>query len=308
MRSIVLFLLCLFIAGMAIAQTSYREYGDIVMGKTLESMQKVGVKPVLFPHWFHIVRFKCKVCHEDVFVLERGGNDINMNNIMKGQYCGRCHDGIIAWETLYCERCHNWEGPASPYARPVIENEGRIGKEDSKVSPIIDPTNPASIIYLDSRGDLAGTGDPEKSGPASEAARAGASPRAPALAAAGLPKDKYGLVDWTKAAMNKVIIPKHSLNPAEEEILPLDLNVLIESKGDFTNDVIFPHTVHTWWFKCETCHPKLFLPQKGANKMTMVDIVNGEFCGRCHGRVAFPLSDCTRCHTQPKPERAGTGK
>jgi c(7)-type cytochrome triheme protein len=34
--------------------------------------------------------------------------------------------------------------------------------------------------------------------------------------------------------------------------------------------------------------------------MTMVGIAEGKWCGRCHGKVAFPLTDCQRCHVKPK--------
>lgn len=90
---------------------SYAEYGDVVLNSKQESMQKAGVKPVLFPHWFHRIRFKCKVCHEDIFIMEKGANDINMNKIMSGEFCGKCHNGTIAWEPLNCERCHSYESP-----------------------------------------------------------------------------------------------------------------------------------------------------------------------------------------------------
>lgn len=98
------------------AGVGYAEYADIVLGRKIESMQKAGVKPVMFPHWFHRIRFKCKVCHEDIFILQRGANDIDMAKIMNGEFCGKCHNGIIAWEPLYCERCHSWDGPVPPYA------------------------------------------------------------------------------------------------------------------------------------------------------------------------------------------------
>ena len=32
----------------------------------------------------------------------------------------------------------------------------------------------------------------------------------------------------------------------------------------------------------------------------MVEIGQGQWCGKCHGRVSFPLTDCVRCHSQPK--------
>jgi hypothetical protein len=34
--------------------------------------------------------------------------------------------------------------------------------------------------------------------------------------------------------------------------------------------------------------------------MHMTKIAAGEYCGRCHDRVAFPLTDCLRCHVKPK--------
>ena len=30
-------------------------------------------------------------------------------------------------------------------------------------------------------------------------------------------------------------------------------------------------------------------------------IVTPNYCGRCHGKVSFSLSDCNRCHSRPKP-------
>lgn len=108
-----LLLTCIGIAvGLFYAQTGHAEYGDIVLNSKSESMQKAGVNPVVFPHWFHRIRFKCKVCHEDIFIIKKGANDINMEKIMNGNFCGKCHNGLIAWEPLYCDRCHSYTGPA----------------------------------------------------------------------------------------------------------------------------------------------------------------------------------------------------
>ena len=109
MKSKIFLGMLLFVAVIAVAGIGYAEYGDIVLGKKLESMEKAGVKPVMFPHWFHRIRFKCKVCHEDIFVLQRGANDINMMAIMNGEFCGKCHDGTKAFATKdakSCNRCH----------------------------------------------------------------------------------------------------------------------------------------------------------------------------------------------------------
>ncbi len=82
------------------------EYGDIVMDTTRASMEKAKVKAVVFPHWFHRIRYKCKVCHEEIFVMKKGANSVSMRRIMNGETCGVCHNGQIAWESMFCERCH----------------------------------------------------------------------------------------------------------------------------------------------------------------------------------------------------------
>lgn len=179
--------------------------------------------------------------------------------------------------------------------------------QQQKASPYIDPKDPKSILYTDTQGNLAGTGDPTKSGPASEAVKIGAGWHPQALAANVLPKDKYGLVDWAKAVKNNVISPRGALDQSEE-MPPLDMNVLIETKSDFINNVNYPHYIHTWWLKCEVCHPAIFMPAKGQNNMNMSGIAQGQWCGRCHGKVAFPLTDCVRCHNEPKKAAAAPTK
>jgi len=65
-------------------------------------------------------------------------------------------------------------------------------------------------------------------------------------------------------------------------------------------DVEFSHTTHAEMlgFSCDTCHPGLFEPKKGANSASMEDMENGESCGACHdGNMAFSVAeDCMACH------------
>jgi c(7)-type cytochrome triheme protein len=63
--------------------------------------------------------------------------------------------------------------------------------------------------------------------------------------------------------------------------------------------VKFPHRQHTLWLDCSNCHPYPFIDKAGANKLSMQAILNGEQCGLCHGAVAFPLTECNRCHSVP---------
>lgn len=81
------------------------EYGDVVINNYSDAS---GMRPVIFPHWFHRIRFRCKVCHGDLgFQFKAGGNDINMLKIIDGEYCGACHNGEIAWSVENCNLCHS---------------------------------------------------------------------------------------------------------------------------------------------------------------------------------------------------------
>lgn len=180
----------------------------------------------------------------------------------------------------------------------VVAYSGVAVAADKTVSTRLDPSDPNSVIYLDTAGKLAGTGDPTR--PVSAAYKAGMAWHPQALSAEGLAKDRYGLVDWAALVRDAIINPRHSLDPEEEEMPPLEMDVIIMAKGDFVNDVKFPHQMHTYWLSCEACHPDIFIPAAGTNEMSMVGISRGEWCGRCHGKVAFPLTDCNRCHTEKK--------
>ncbi len=85
------------------------EYGDIILNSKAKTMRDAGVNDVLFPHWFHRIFFKCKVCHESIFTMKTGANDIEMSRIINGEQCGVCHNENIAWGPLNCESCHSHE-------------------------------------------------------------------------------------------------------------------------------------------------------------------------------------------------------
>jgi len=170
--------------------------------------------------------------------------------------------------------------------------------DKSAEAPKLDPNDTSSVIYLDTAGKHAGVGDPNH--PPSTFVQIGRGWHPQALSAAGLPKDRYGLIDWAKMVRENLVKPRGTLDPADEEMPPLQLDILIEAKSDYVNDVIYPHEMHTWWLKCEICHPGIFIPAQGQNNMTMAGIVQGQWCGRCHGKIAFPLADCKRCHVSPK--------
>ena len=117
-----------------------------------------------------------------------------------------------------------------------------------------------------------------------------------------LPKDDYGFVDWARAIEDGVIAPRDSLKGSSGAVAEQEYegDVIIKTKMDFMPDVLFPHRPHNVWLKCSTCHPKIFKMKAGANPITMAGIWKGEFCGRCHDRVAFPTRNCLKCHSVKK--------
>lgn len=95
----------LLVLATLLAAPAAAEYGDVVINNYAS---KAGMRPVVFPHWFHRIRFRCKVCHADLgFKFQAGGNDINMLRIINGEFCGACHDGELAWSVENCDLCHS---------------------------------------------------------------------------------------------------------------------------------------------------------------------------------------------------------
>ena len=120
----------------------------------------------------------------------------------------------------------------------------------------------------------------------------------PGVALSVLPSDTAGnMVDWIRALQNGDIQPRSSIQgKTDEEVL--DLDVLMTGRGAGSVPfILFSHKPHTEWLACSNCHEHLFKSEAGATELTMLQILNGEFCGTCHGAVAFPLTECNRCHS-----------
>ena len=119
------------------------------------------------------------------------------------------------------------------------------------------------------------------------------------LALSPLPRNDHGHVDWVTAIREGIITPKESLEPNTPPVAPIHLDIVFRINKALTfPDVLFPHEPHTMWLGCKNCHPSPFLMHQGANPISMDQIVKGEFCGRCHGVVAFPIQECFRCHSR----------
>lgn len=115
-----------------------------------------------------------------------------------------------------------------------------------------------------------------------------------------LPRSKSGdYVDWVAALRSGTIQPRATVRSAGSMEL-LDLNIEFADTKNMPA-VTFPHLIHTEWLGCKNCHDKIFVAKRGANAVAMADIMAGKACGRCHGKVAFPLNQCFVCHNGKRP-------
>ncbi|MBL1278506.1 MAG: hypothetical protein COB30_020725 [Ectothiorhodospiraceae bacterium] len=61
---------------------------------------------VKFPHDRHTKWLACSNCHPAIFEAKEHANPITMNKVLRGEYCGVCHDKV-AFALFTCERCHS---------------------------------------------------------------------------------------------------------------------------------------------------------------------------------------------------------
>ncbi len=117
----------------------------------------------------------------------------------------------------------------------------------------------------------------------------------------GFPVDRRGEINWVRTLNEGLIEPRRTLtdDPWDNELMRvMDLDILMTNTQNMPH-VLFPHKPHTQWLTCSNCHFGIFIPQKGANPISMTRILAGEFCGRCHDKVAFNIWTCERCHSVP---------
>jgi c(7)-type cytochrome triheme protein len=194
---------------------------------------------------------------------------------------------------------------SAPPATPVVETTAYGPNPLTPVASHVDVTQ----AQLDGS-----TVEPPKPRPALESVHAWEE------VVAALPRDDVGGVDWVKALIDGLIDPRAEISPAPTPRTPpftlamlgpsmssgttppLDLTVNIEPAGAPFYNVPFPHSSHTLWLNCTSCHPGVAGKRPG-----MQAILRGESCGTCHGKVSFaPETACGRCHVRLKPADEAT--
>jgi len=81
-------------------------YGNMLIWRTTAN---ASVKPVMFSHWSHRLRYTCRVCHLELdFAFKRNTTEITEAANRAGSYCGACHNGKIAFAHTAenCDKCH----------------------------------------------------------------------------------------------------------------------------------------------------------------------------------------------------------
>ncbi len=120
--------------------------------------------------------------------------------------------------------------------------------------------------------------------------------------AAKMPGDGFGnRINWEKAEAEGLITLVDSLEkiPKKRKPIATRSDFRLEANLAGIPEIIFSHRKHTVWNGCEMCHPDPFGVNRGTVKYSMVEISAGLYCGVCHGKVAFPIRDCQKCHTKP---------
>ena len=219
---------------------------------------RADMSPVVFDHWLHRAMFTCRLCHVDIGFAMEG------------------RATKISAENnrngLYCGACHN----------------------GTRVH--------AGKAVFAACSDIVTDADKERCGKCHSLGKKAIREYNYITFSEKLPKRTFGgMIDWEEAEAKGIIKPTDFLEGVSVKRPPLKMEqeLSIESKVTWMSDVLFSHKKHAVWNGCEVCHPEIFPSvKKGTVKYTMLQISSGQYCGNCHGYVAFPLFECGRCHTK----------
>ncbi|RMF43681.1 MAG: hypothetical protein D6751_10120 [Deltaproteobacteria bacterium] len=113
-----------------------------------------------------------------------------------------------------------------------------------------------------------------------------------------LPPSPWGNgIDWSRTLDAGLIAPRYSLYHPEEQPMGYDKRLELSANWSMVPPAVFDHKSHGRWLDCNNCHPDVFnIRKKTTAHFEMRYILEGKFCGYCHGKVALPLDDCNTCH------------
>ncbi len=226
--------------------------------------EKSALAAVVFDHWRHRAQFSCRVCHVDIGFAMKAGAT-----------------GINAADNMrgyYCGACHNgksvFDGKTLFQAcSKTLTDEDRMRCERCHSYGQTDRGDADFLRF-----------------------------------AQALPRERFGNgLDWQQAEELGIIHPADFVPgiSIKRKSLTIQQDFALSPKLQGMPDIIFSHKKHTVWNGCELCHPEIFVGVKrGTTRYSMVGIFEGKSCGVCHNTVAFPLTDCQRCHSKPMQAEA----
>lgn len=218
-----------------------------------------NLAPVMFDHWVHREKFTCRLCHVDIGFAMKAG----ATQI-------KAADNMRGY---FCGTCHN----------------GKMASGDKKVFAACSNAVTKDDLFRCKKCHTETISSRKEDDFDKLAER--------------LPKGRFGNgIDWEKAEEQGLIKPVDILEGVSikrsDMVKQKDFSLTAKTEG--MPEIIFSHKKHTVWNGCELCHPDLFLGvKKGSTKYSMVEIFDNKYCGACHTSVAFPLTDCQRCHAKP---------
>jgi c(7)-type cytochrome triheme protein len=218
-----------------------------------------GLGPVVFEHWVHRSRFTCRLCHVDLGFAMKPGG----SEI-------KAEDNIRGY---FCGTCHNGKKNA----------DGKVLFQACLKNPTAEEQRQCGRCHKKEK-------DPERSELFHRFAEK-------------MPRERLGNgINWERAEQEGAIKPIDFIPGVSTRRPPMVVqkDFALEPKVKGLPDIVFSHKKHTVWNGCEVCHPDVFAGvKKGSTKYTMLDLIDGKYCGMCHKNVAFPLQDCQRCHSKP---------
>ncbi len=221
--------------------------------------QQAGMPPVIFEHWLHRQYYTCRLCHVDIGF-----------GMTTGSTKIRAVDNMKGY---FCGTCHN--GKIEQGKRIFESCAKEYTREDYERKCVLCHSLERSAVKEERFFQFA-----EK-----------------------MPHERFGNgINWEKAEEEGLVKPVDYLSgvSGKKANFKVTQDFSIKSKVDGMPDIIFSHKKHTVWNGCELCHPDIFIGiKKGTTKYTMTELFEGKYCGVCHDKVAFPQTDCQRCHTKP---------
>ncbi|OIN90721.1 MAG: hypothetical protein AUJ20_13535 [Comamonadaceae bacterium CG1_02_60_18] len=222
---------------------------------------KAWLAPVAFDHWLHRAKYTCRLCHVDLgFAMTANATGIKAADNSNGDYCGACHNGKTKHEGKKIF-------PSCTDQPVTADQQATCDRCHSQGKSVLPSEDFSQFV-------------------------------------ANFPKKRFGNgIDWIAGESMGLVKLVDSLDGVSSKSKlfknPGDSIIVPKAKG--MPDIIFSHEKHGVWNGCELCHPEVFPSvEKGkAAVYSMNEIFDGKYCGACHGKVAFPMVECQRCHSKP---------